>query len=167
MTVPEFASREAAVYCRYILSSLDRLVGCLNGLDETGLNWQPPAPGTNSLYALVTHTLANAEENILGTLGGQTIARRHEEEFGARGDTPDLLDARWHALRRHVTVTLAGLTSADLDGEVVHPRRGPVTGREVLLVVARHAAEHLGQAELTRDLLRAERANTTVLREPV
>jgi hypothetical protein len=29
---------------------------------------------------------------------------------------------------------------------------GVLTGREVLLVVARHAAEHLGQVELTRDL---------------
>jgi hypothetical protein len=32
-----------------------------------------------------------------------------------------------------------------------------VTGRAILIVVARHAAEHLGQAELTRDLLRAGR----------
>jgi hypothetical protein len=27
-----------------------------------------------------------------------------------------------------------------------------VTGREVLMILARHAAEHVGQAELTRDL---------------
>ncbi len=37
-----------------------------------------------------------------------------------------------------------------------HPRRGWSTGREILLIVARHAAEHLGQAELTRDLLLAQ-----------
>jgi hypothetical protein len=36
-----------------------------------------------------------------------------------------------------------------------HPRRGPLSGREILIVVARHAAEHLGQAELTRDLMKA------------
>ncbi|CAN5843324.1 hypothetical protein BH10CHL1_BH10CHL1_01810 [soil metagenome] len=39
-----------------------------------------------------------------------------------------------------------------------HPRRGQITGREILLVVACHAAEHRGQAELTRDLLFAARA---------
>ena len=42
---------------------------------------------------------------------------------------------------------------ADLDRERVHPRRGLLTGREILIVVARHAAEHLAHAELTRDLL--------------
>jgi hypothetical protein len=30
--------------------------------------------------------------------------------------------------------------------------RGEVTGREVLMLMARHAAEHVGHAELTRDL---------------
>jgi hypothetical protein len=35
-----------------------------------------------------------------------------------------------------------------------------LTGREILLVVARHAAEHLGQADLTRDLATAMQAST-------
>ncbi|MBN1310607.1 MAG: hypothetical protein JXB30_04240 [Anaerolineae bacterium] len=34
-----------------------------------------------------------------------------------------------------------------------HPRRGQMAGRAELIIVARHAAEHMGQAELTRDLL--------------
>ncbi|MDP9352215.1 MAG: DUF664 domain-containing protein [Chloroflexota bacterium] len=48
-----------------------------------------------------------------------------------------------------------------LEEEIEHPRRGRITGREVLLVVARHCAEHLGQAELTRDLLEASGAGAT------
>jgi hypothetical protein len=41
-----------------------------------------------------------------------------------------------------------------------HPRRGAISGREILIVVARHAAEHLGQAELTRDLWKARQSTT-------
>ncbi|MCB0140064.1 MAG: DUF664 domain-containing protein, partial [Caldilineaceae bacterium] len=36
-----------------------------------------------------------------------------------------------------------------------HPRRGQMSGRAILMVVMRHAAEHMGHAELTRDLLYA------------
>ena len=41
------------------------------------------------------------------------------------------------------------------DGTRAHPRRGTITGRDVLIVVARHAAEHWGEAQLTRSLLKA------------
>lgn len=36
-----------------------------------------------------------------------------------------------------------------------HPRRGIITGRDVLIVVARHAAEHWGEAQLTPSLMKA------------
>ncbi len=148
-------SWEAVMYGKYILRSLDRLVGCLEGLDEQGLNWRPPAPGANSLYALAVHTLANAEENVLGTLCQQLVERDREAEFAARRASPRELEAHWRKLRVRLDRALSGLPQERLDEDVRHPRRGTVTGREVLLVVARHCAEHLGQAELTRDLLLA------------
>ncbi len=40
-----------------------------------------------------------------------------------------------------------------------HPRRGEVRGFDVLLVVARHAAEHLAQAEVTRTIVQANQAS--------
>ena len=52
----------------------------------------------------------------------------------------------------------ATLPAADLDRERKHPRRDMLTGREVLIVVARHTAEHWGEAQLTKSLLLAERA---------
>jgi hypothetical protein len=54
------ARTEALIFWRYIASSLDRLVACLDGLDADGLNWRPAATEANSLYALTTHTLGNA-----------------------------------------------------------------------------------------------------------
>lgn len=148
---------EALLFWRFIASSLDRLVACLDGLDADDLNWRPPAPGANSLYALATHTLGNSEENILETLGGRAVGRDREAEFAAIGASAGAIAARWRELRAELARTLAALPAGALDTEYAHPRRGTLTGRAILIVVARHAAEHLGQAELTRDLLRAAR----------
>lgn len=154
----QIASGEIGTYQRYIFSSLDRLVGCLSGLDASGLNWHPPAEDANTLYALAVHTLANAEENILGTLCRQQVARDREAEFAARGVSPRAVEERWREQREQLARALEDLPHARLQEAIKHPRRGTITGREVLLVVARHCAEHLGQAELTRDLLLAARA---------
>lgn len=145
---------EVAVFWRYIAGSLDRLVAVVAELDEVELSWRPPAQGANSLRVLAAHTLGNAEENLVGLLGGEEVARDRDAEFLApAGDGPEL-ERRRLALRPRVERALAGLDAGALARQHAHPRRGTVSGREVLLVVARHAAEHLGQAELTRDLLR-------------
>lgn len=47
------------------------------------------------------------------------------------------------------------LTREDRDRARHHPRRGIITGRDVLIVVACHAAEHWGEAQLTRSLMNA------------
>ena len=51
--------------------------------------------------------------------------------------------------------TVALRAEVDLDGARPHPRRGIITGRDVLIVVARHTAEHWGEAQLTRSLMKA------------
>ncbi len=147
-----FASTEVASFWRYIASSLDRLVEVAAGMSPEGLDWEPPAPDTNSVAVLVTHTLGNAEENLLETLCGQRVDRNCEGEFQQRDTTVAVLQHRWRELRPRLEAALSTLTSDDLEGDRPHPRRGTIPGREVLIVVARHAAEHLGQAELTRDL---------------
>ena len=154
MTAP---SSEPLVFWRYIASSLDRLVAHLDGLSADDLDWRPPAPGANSLYVLATHTLGNAEENLLETLGGQPIGRDREAEFAVRGGSVGAVEAHWRELRPRLAEALANLPPGALDATYPHPRRGTITGRDILIVVARHSAEHLGQAELTRDLLRAAR----------
>lgn len=86
MTGPDVASQEGAVYARYILSSLDRLMECIEGMEAAQWNWRPPAPETNSVYVLAVHTLGNAEENILGTVCGQPVMRDHARSCaGVRG----------------------------------------------------------------------------------
>lgn len=149
---------EAQSYSRYICSSLQRIMDCLDGLSADELNWRPPAPGANSLYVLAVHTLANAEENILGTLRGQAVMRDRATEFASVATSADSLREHWSGLERRLRSALARLPREDLDRERIHPRRGSLTGRDILIVTARHAAEHMGQAELTRDLLMAARS---------
>lgn len=147
-----FTSEEVGWFWSYISSSLDRLVETTTGLPIDALDWRPPAAGANSVHVLIVHTIANAEENLLGTLCGHRIERDREEEFSgmawANGDPASSWPVRRAALER----ALAEIRSGQLSHSFAHPRRGEVTGQDLLMIVARHAAEHLGQAELTRDL---------------
>jgi hypothetical protein len=143
----------------FIRSSLDRILLCLDGPDETGLNWRP-LDNANSLYVLATHTIGNVEENILGVLCHQNINRQREDEFKVRGSSNEPIQKKWLEMQERIPSHLAQLSSIDLDKEYEHPRRGRITGCDVLIVVARHAAEHMGQAELTRDLLFSTRGET-------
>jgi uncharacterized damage-inducible protein DinB len=149
---------EIGVFWRSIASSLDRLLDCVVGMSEADLSWRPGARGANSLAVLAVHTLGNLEENLLGTLCGREVRRDREAEFHAAAVSAAALREHWRGLRAEVETALAALDDLALDLDRTHPRRGTLTGREVLLVVARHVAEHMGQAELTRDLLRAARS---------
>lgn len=146
---------EATIFCRYILSSLDSLVACLDGLNQEQLNWRPDAPHTNSLYVLAVHTLANTEENILCTIAGQPGTRDREQEFLARGASAEEIKVHWQMLRPRLQVFIESLTHEEMLQERQHPRRGVVSALDILIIVARHCAEHLGHAELTRVLLLA------------
>ena len=151
------ARSELESFRHFIFNTIDAIVGGLDGLDAAQLNWRPEAPATNSLHTIATHVLGNAEENLLGTLCGRPHGRDYPSEFTGRGTSADAVRARWKSLRDRVDDALAALPAGDLDREFAHPRRGMLTGREVLIVVARHTAEHWGEAQLTKSLLLADR----------
>ena len=160
MTTPAEPRAEVQSFQHYIFDTIDGIVGALDGLRGEELDWRPAAPAANSLYTIATHVLGNAEENLLGTLCGQRHGRSYATEFSATAPVPDAVRVRWTELRERIAKGLAGLTREDLDGPRPHPRRGVITGREVLIVVARHAAEHWGEAQLTRSLMAARGAST-------
>jgi hypothetical protein len=147
-----FRSAEVASFWRFIASSLDRLLAVAQALEADGLHWRPPAPGANSVAMLVRHTLGNAEENLLMILCGQPFARQRDDEFVDRSVSAADLVTAWHDVRPRLEAALATVEAEEMTRIRPHPRRGSVSGRDVLIIVARHAAEHLGQAELTRDL---------------
>ena len=147
---------EADAFKRYISSSLARIIACLDGLTEAEVGWRPAAADANRLRDLALHTIANAEANVLGVVGGLAIDRAREDEF--RSDaTADATRARLADALTAIGRCLDALSPGDLAAPREHPRRGRLPVREVLLVAARHAAEHVGQAELTRDMVLAVR----------
>lgn len=148
--------QEIELFWGFISRSIERIMACLDGLPEDDLNWRP-LTNANSLYVLANHILGTTEENILGVLCGQSIQRQREAELTAEGNSVDPLLLKWLDLQKRIHQSLEQLPAEELEREREHPRRGSLTGRAVLIVVARHAAEHMGQAELTRDLLFVKR----------
>src|SRR6266581_5093826 len=137
----------------------DRLLETIADLDEEAVNWKPPAPGANSLLVLVTHAVASAEEHIVGIAAGKKVVRNRAAEFTATGGS-DHLAARAADVRRRIDEALVGLEGR-LDEERDPPMgkwptpRGTV--RDRLIHSTSHTAEHVGHAQLARDLYNARR----------
>ena len=128
-------------------------MGCLDEFNQDALNWRP-AQDANSLYVLATHILASCEESILEVLGGRPVGRTRDEEFLATGVSAEPIQAQWARSKGLLLQVLGEVSTADLDREYDH-RLGRLTGRQTLILVVGHSAEHLGHAELTRDLLKS------------
>ena len=139
----------------FLCRSLGRIVGCLDELTAEQQRWLPPALGSNSLLAIARHALQNAEDNVLGLLGGAPMARERAADFDDQALDAAAIGAQWTALEPRLVACLAEQTMVTLLESVEHRRRGRLSRFEVLIVALRHAAEHLGQAELTRDLVLA------------
>ena len=147
-------TREVDLYWDMIRNSVDELVACLEGLDSDSLNWKP-LDDANSLCVLATHTMGNVRHNFLSILCGGPITRDRDSEFAAMGDSVAEIEAGWNELQRRISEAIRELPPDDLDRVRDDPQRGKITGRELMILVARHAAEHHGQAQLTRDLVKA------------
>lgn len=151
------SSSETESISKFICNSGDRLVKVLDGLSEQGLDWRPPAEGANSIRAIVGHALGTADGYVLGMACGQQVHPEDWEIWSAPSGSADPLRQRWQDLRERIQTAVTALSSSDLDEPREHPRMGTIPRRELLLMVTRHTAEHIGHAELTRDLLRAGR----------
>lgn len=139
----------------YVERSIEELVATFERLDERGRAWQPDVPDANSVATLVGHTISNAEDNLLGRILGREVRYDRERDFDAPEASPEAVRDRWERLRTDFSSELASLTDERLFETVQHPRRGPIARLDALIVVTRHAAEHLAQAQLTRDLYHA------------
>ena len=158
MDTVELGPWATAAAAGFLCRSIDRVVLCLNDLTDEEAHWRPPAPGANSLLALAWHSQANAEENVLGLLLSRNIGRGYAAEFEDEALTIASVHDRWHELGPVLRQGLEELPPRVLAQQLQHPRRGPLSGFEVLIVALRHATEHMGQAALTRDLVLARRS---------
>ena len=140
----------------------DRLLETIAGLDDEAVNWKPPDPNANSLLVLVTHALASAEEHVVGKAAGKTVVRNRDAEFVVKGGSGHLA-ARAAEVRRRIEDALSGLEGR-LDEERDPPldkwRGRRATVRDRLIHSISHTAEHVGHAQLTRDLYNAKKATS-------
>lgn len=156
MTYAQTPNREVIASGQAIVRSLDRIIDGLDDLNEKQLNWRPAAKGANSVYAIASHAIASAEESIQ-RISGQSSSRDRKQEFSAKADSDSVnsLQQRWQQQRQRLLSAVETLSSAELDREYPGANGERISGRELLLEEAIHAAEHLGQAEITRDLASA------------
>ena len=147
-------SETARLFWPYIARSIGRIIAALGDLEDAGvhLDWRPPAANANSVYVLAVHALGTTEHRLLSVLCGIDVDRDRDGEFAAAAGSALVIADRWREIAARITKALDTLTEADLRAVRRHPERGAITGLDVLIVVARHMAEHAGQAELTRDL---------------
>ena len=121
----------------YVGRAVDQMTGIVTALDDDLANRKPALPGANSPYAILRHCLG-----VMEFWGGEVVARREvirdrPAEFRAHGPVADLAAAERKKDLFELEFTSQG---------------------HALLHVLEEVTQHLGQMELTRDVLRAAAA---------
>lgn len=128
----------------------ERYSTVVEGMPEEALNWRPGDETTNSVAQLVRH--ATAVQNVLLTraLGGSPA---YDHAYSLRNDpaTKDELLGLIAAAKAQKDEQLAQVDPMDMS-ETVETPRGPVLRARYVIHTADHGQEHLGHAELTKQL---------------
>lgn len=127
----------------------DALRRIVAGLDADALDWRP-GPDTNSIAALVAHSL-DAERFLVSTAAGIDVPRDREAHFRVRVAGQDVLLALVDQVEGEVDGFLERVGTERLAMRVERPGRAH-PGSWWLLHALEHTREHVGQAELTRQL---------------
>ena len=140
--------------------ALGEMARIVEGLGDERANEAPPLADANSPYVILTHCLGVLEYWGGATVAGRSIERDRAAEFTARGNVDSLVE-RTEAARRRLHEDLEGLVALDVPTQVMRDPDDPVPYSEtkgaVLLHILEELFQHLGQMEITRDMLQAAR----------
>ena len=146
-----------------VVSYADRAVSqmteIVTELGDDLANRKPALPGANSPYAILRHCLGVMEFWGGEVVAGREVIRDRPAEFRAHGPVPGLAAAAASALRRFRADAATAEFGAPPRGGTGH-RKHPdelefASQGHALLHVLEEVTQHLGQMELTRDMLRA------------
>jgi hypothetical protein len=142
----------------YLDDALDGMVQIVGELGDDLANRRPDLPGANSPFAILTHCLGVMAYWGGEIIGGRRIVRDRPAEFRATGCVAELIKDTRRA-RQRLAADLAALEP--FGPPRGHPRPSTSTlplGRTqggALVHIYEELAQHRGQMEITRDLLRA------------
>lgn len=145
----------------YVDQALDGMVAAVRELGDERASTRPDLPGANSPYAILTHCLGVMEFWGGAVIAGRRVTRDRDAEFRAKGRVADLVQRVGDA-RRRLEADLASLeASAPIRARVLPEDMDTPMGRSqggALVHLYEELAQHLGQVELTRDVLVAASA---------
>jgi hypothetical protein len=146
----------AADYLWFVDRALDAMVGIVVELGDERANRRPDLPEANSAYVILTHCLGVMEYWGGGTVAERDFTRDRASEFVAHGGVAELAE-RAGAARRRLGADVAGHDSAAAPANVLPDPDDPLPYDQrkgaVLVHILEELYQHLGQMELTRDLL--------------
>ena len=141
----------------YVERAVDQMADIVGELGDDLANRRPALPGANSPYAILRHCLGVMEFWGGQVVAGRVVQRDRAAEFRASGPVAALIAAAQDA----VTSFRADAAKAD-PGASPRGSRGGMgpdeletrTQGSALLHVLEEVTQHLGQLQLTRDVLR-------------
>jgi hypothetical protein len=149
-------NRWAAAVLTISGESLAAMTEILAGLGDQLANTTPDLPAANSPYAIVFHCVGMIEHWAGSVVAGLKIPRDRDAEFTAAGSVEDLIrrvdDIRGRLPEWVGIAVREGIRDRTVTGST-RSEAANATAEWVLLHVVRELAQHLGQLELTRDLL--------------
>lgn len=140
----------------YVERALDEMTGIVTKLGDDVANRRPDLPRANSPYSILRHCLGVMDFWGGQVVAGRTVDRDREAEFRAAGPLAGLLEAIGEAKVRFRANAAAAEPDAPVRG--THPGKAAgdlelVSQGSSLLHVLEEVSQHLGQMEITRDLL--------------
>jgi hypothetical protein len=157
---------EISIYRRLFDEKFAEIEQLLDGLPAPALLWQPfehsPWQGpAGSLGWLLAHALSStvyllrrAEWVLDRREWGAVDGDEGSQEFGPANHNPAYLLARARRVQAYVHSYLASLNAADLDASRPHPHQAERTlaVRYDTVHALEHLSQHIGHAQLTRQL---------------
>ena len=150
-----------ADYLWFVDRALAEMADILRALGDDLANRRPALEGANSAFVILTHCLGVMEYWGGGNVADRTFARDRAAEFTASGDVATLV-RRTEDARQRLHADLISFDPGAAPSHVVRgPDQVPYTEAKgaVLLHILEELYQHLGQMELTRDVLRAGTAD--------
>jgi hypothetical protein len=140
-------------YLDYCDKALDGFVAIARQLGDRLVNERLDVPGSNTAYGVVTHCTGVMAWWARQTNLGVVVPRDRDAEFLATGTVDELVVALESARQRLHEDARAAEPGAVPAMPPDHGHDLTATQGEVLLHVYEELAQHLGQLEVTRDVL--------------